>query len=408
MRKIRTNLLNPVGPDRTEFLRNHVIILGDGMITGVRPFDPSQDGDCEDLSGLLAVPGFIDIHVHLSQHRIRGLYEPSLLSWLEKHVYPAEALSRDENYARGISDDFFQALFANGTTTSVIYTAPFEKASEIAFESAARLGARAMIGMTMMDHNSPPELAQSTADSFEQSVRLYENFQDSSPLLSYIFTPRFAISCSASLLEKVGSFARENSAWIQTHLSENKDEVIQVVEDFSAPSYTQVYEQAGLLTPRTILAHAIHLSEAEMDIIKERGCRIAHCPDSNFFLKSGEFNYPAMAARDIPIGIGSDVAAGTTLSMPFHAKMASYRQSTYPILPQRLFYHITLGNARLLDMGDRIGSIEEGKEADICLLRMPSRRIDEEDLVSSLCFCGDEFPPNETIIAGKTVYKASD
>jgi guanine deaminase len=405
MRKIRTNILNPTNPDETILLKDHVISWEGSRITQVRPFEPSLDADCEDRRHELAVPGFIDIHVHLSQYRIRCLYEPSLLSWLKKHVYPAEALSRDEVYAQGIAEDFFRALFAHGTTTSVIYTAPYERACEIAFESAARLGARAMIGMTLMDQNSPAGLGQSTAYAFDKSVGLFQRFQGYSPLLSYIFTPRFALSCSSSLLEKVATFARDNSAWIQTHISENKDEVRQVVEQFGAQSYTQVYEQAGLLTPRTILAHAIHLSEKEMDTIKEYGCRIAHCPDSNFFLKSGEFNYKAMADREIPIGVGSDVAAGTNLGMLFHAKMVSYRQSSFPIMPQRLFYHVTLGNARALDMGELIGSLEQGKEADICLLGLPLKPIHDEDLVSALCFCGDEFPVGETIIAGKSVYR---
>ncbi|MBW6514555.1 MAG: amidohydrolase family protein [Candidatus Syntrophosphaera sp.] len=406
MRKIRTKVLNPIDADSAVLLSDHVVCLDKGLITGLRPYDPALDADCEDRRDLLALPGLIDIHVHLSQYRIRGLYEPSLLAWLDKHVFPAEALSQDPAYARSISEDFFHALFACGTTTSVIYTAPYHSACEIAFETAQKLGARAFIGMTLMDMDSPPELLQTTDYALESSIELYHRFHQASPLLDYIFTPRFALSCSRELLQKMASFAREHQAWIQTHLSENRDEIKRVNELFGSESYTQLYESLGLLSPKTILAHAIHLSDKEMDTLAENGCRVAHCPDSNFFLKSGEFNYSELAARKIAIGLGSDVAAGTTLSMLYHAKLANYRQSAYSLKPERIFYHITLGNAAVLNLEKRIGSLEPGKEADLCLLKLPRQPIPDPDLLSALCFWGHEFPVAETVIAGKTVFQA--
>lgn len=407
MRKIRTNLVSPLSPDEVSVLRDHVLEWDGKTITALRPFDHSLDVGCEDRTDCVMLPGLIDIHVHLSQYRIRGQYEPALLPWLEKHVFPAEALSRDPEYAQSIAKEFFQALFAAGTTTSVIYTAPFPTACEAAFITARDLGARAFIGMTLMDQNSPPDLLQSTAAAYEQSVELFTKYDKSDPLLRYIFTPRFAVSCSAELMRKIAAFASANSAWIQTHLSENQDEISFVQQAFGADSYTQVYELMGLLRPQTILAHAIHLDEKEMDTLARHHCKIAHCPDSNFYLKSGEFKYQSLADHDLEIGIGSDVAAGTSLSMLYHAKLANFRQSALPLLPARLLYHITLGNAQLLDLDDRIGSLETGKEADLCLLRLPSSVLPDENLPSALCFWGHEFTVVETVIAGRSVYSCN-
>ena len=402
MRKIRTKLLTPLTPDQAAVHTDHVIAWDEAGISLIRPWDPKLDTDCEDRRDLLCLPGLIDIHVHLSQYHIRGAYEPSLLSWLERHVFPEEARSADPEYARSLSDEFFQALFAVGTTTSVIYTAPFHQACEIAFASARDAGARAFIGMTMMDRNSPADLIQTTDYAWSRSLELYERWHGQSPLLDYIFTPRFALSCSAELMSRTSAFIRDRNAWAQTHLSENRAEIEEVLKLFAAGSYSQVYDRLGLLTPKTILAHAIHLADEEMDTLAANHCKIAHCPDSNFFLKSGELKYPALAAKGLEIGIGSDVAAGTTLNLLYHAKMANFRQSVHSLRPERLFYHLKLGNARLLGLGDRIGSLEPGKEADLCFLRLP-HPIPDEDLLSAVCFCGSEFPVVETVIAGKSV-----
>ena len=406
MRKIRTNVINPLTPDEAQVLADHILILDEGLIIDLRAFDPALDTEYEDRRDQLALPGFIDLHVHLSQYRMRGHYQPALLPWLQNQVFPVEAKSRDRDYARLLAGEFFSALFAVGTTTAVIYTAPFRQACETAFEAARACGARCFIGMTLMDRNSPENLIQSTEYALQNSIELFRHYNASTPLLNYIFTPRFAPSCSEELMREIAAFAAGNGAFIQTHLSENRDELDWVHRLFGRDSYTQVYAAMGLLTPRTILAHCIHLSDPELDILKDHDCRIAHCPDSNFYLKSGEFDYPRLSAKGLQIGIGSDVGAGTSLNMLYHAKMANFRQSAYPLLPERLLYHITLGNARILGLEDRIGSLQPGKEADLCFLGVPAFGLDEDNILSELCFAGHEFPVRETLVARRSVYQS--
>lgn len=378
--------------------------IEDGKIALLRDYDQILDPDAEDLRDCVILPGLIDLHVHLSQFRARGRFEPALLPWLNRHIFPAEALSRDPEYASILADEFFTALFKAGTTTAVIYTAPFKQACETAFKVAERLGARGLIGMTLMDSNSPEPLIQSTAYAYETSVELYERWHKRNELLDYVFTPRFAPTCSLELMKLIGSFASSRSAFMQSHLSENKDEIAWVKELFSSSSYTQVYADMGILGPKTIMGHAIHLNDEELSILKATGTAIAHCPDSNFFLKSGEFPYQRLWDQGLRIGLGSDVGAGTTLSMFHHAQMANYRQSSLSLKPERLLWHLTMAAAQILGWEDRIGSLQIGKDADLVMIRIPNEQNTDASLLSSLCFFGSEFQIERTVIRGKTVF----
>jgi guanine deaminase len=395
-----------VSPDRADFLPLQIICLDGHKIKSLAPYEPAVHTNYENFSDCLALPGFIDLHVHLSQYRMRGLYEPALLPWLKHNVFPEEARSANDVYAKDLSNQFYQALCKAGTTTSVIYTAPFRQACDIAFQVAEEIGIRAKIGMTMMDQNSPVDLQQSTVSSLDSSFSLFETWHGKIALLDYIFTPRFAPTCSMDLMKQVGAYAAKHNAWIQTHLSENNDELTWVKDLFGLNSYTEVYEKAGLINPRSIFAHAIHLDDNELSILKANNAKIAHCPDSNFYLKSGEFPLAEIENHGIQYGLGSDVGAGTKLSMLYHAKMMNFRQSKVSVLPQSALYHLTLGSAKLLDMDTLVGSLEPGKDADIVILRPPDGYEINEQSISQLCFFGDEFSTQETIVAGKTLYTA--
>lgn len=405
MRRLLTNLINPLSDSQAEFLPLQIITLIDSKIASIEPFNASLHHDYEDYRNTVALPGFIDLHVHLSQYLMRGLYEPALLPWLQQHVFPEEQRSQNPDYATHLARLFYSALFACGTTMSVIYTAPYPDSCEAAFSVAKELGVRAKIGMTMMDQNAPPELLNSTDNVLKSSIHLFERWHQQSPLLDYIFTPRFALSCSMQLMTEIANYAKYHQAWIQTHLSENKDEIRLVKELFGRKSYTEVYAKAGMLGPRSIFGHAIHLSEDELPALKDSGSKIAHCPDSNFYLKSGEFPLEAIETYGIPYGLGSDVGAGTTLNMLHHAKMMNFRQSRVSVAPEKALYHLTLGSARLLSMEDQIGSLEPGKDADIVILKAPEGYQVGSESLSQLVFFGSEFTVQETIVAGISKYR---
>jgi guanine deaminase len=401
MKNILCNIVNPISPEEIQFLPKQVISIEESKISAITPLSEFQGRIDEDRSNEYALPGFIDLHTHLSQYYIRGLYEPALLPWLNKYVFPEEERSKNIEYAEKLSRDFFSAMLKAGTTTCVIYTAPFFSACDMAFEIAQETGIRALIGMTMMDMNCPENLPQNSHKTLEESILLYEKWHGKNAKLDYIFTPRFAPTCSLELMKEVVKYAIEHNAWIQTHLSENKEEIEMVKEIFGYKSYTEVYQKAGLLTQHSIFAHCIHLSDEEIKMLAENKCKIAHCPDSNFFLKSGEFPLQKIEEAGIEYGLGSDVGAGTSLNMLYHTKMMNYRQSDYPVLPAKALYHITLGSAKLLGVDEIIGSLEIGKEADIVFLKPPLNYPLKNNGISQLVFCGQEFSLTETLVAGR-------
>ena len=401
MKNILCNIVNPISPEEIQFLPKQVISIEESKISAITPLSEFQGRIDEDRSNEYALPGFIDLHTHLSQYYIRGLYEPALLPWLNKYVFPEEERSKNIEYAEKLSRDFFSAMLKTGTTTCVIYTAPFFSACDMAFEIAKETGIRALIGMTMMDMNCPENLPQNSHKTLEESILLYEKWHGKNAKLDYIFTPRFAPTCSLELMKEVVKYAIEHNAWIQTHLSENKEEIEMVKEIFGYKSYTEVYQKAGLLTQHSIFAHCIHLNDEEIKMLAENKCKIAHCPDSNFFLKSGEFPLQKIEEAGIEYGLGSDVGAGTSLNMLYHTKMMNYRQSDYPVLPAKALYHITLGSAKLLGVDEIIGSLEIGKEADIVFLKPPLNYPLKNNGISQLVFCGQEFSLTETLVAGR-------
>jgi len=401
MKNILCNIVNPISPEEIQFLPKQVISIKESKISAITPLSEFQGRIDEDRSNEYALPGFIDLHTHLSQYYIRGLYEPALLPWLNKYVFPEEERSKNIEYAEKLSRDFFSAMLKTGTTTCVIYTAPFFSACDMAFEIAKETGIRALIGMTMMDMNCPENLPQNSHKTLEESILLYEKWHGKNAKLDYIFTPRFAPTCSLELMKEVAKYAIEHNAWIQTHLSENKEEIEMVKEIFGFKNYTEVYQKAGLLTQHSIFAHCIHLGDEEIKMLAENKCKIAHCPDSNFFLKSGEFPLQKIEEAGIEYGLGSDVGAGTSLNMLYHTKMMNYRQSDYPVLPAKALYHITLGSAKLLGVDKIIGSLEIGKEADIVFLKPPLNYPLKNNGISQLVFCGQEFSLTETLVAGR-------
>ena len=403
MKIVKTNILNPISPEKSEFLKDIFISIEKSRIVSISK--EIKNIEFEDYSGCICIPGLIDTHVHLSQFNVMGKHSTNLLPWLNDQIFAEEFKSEDENYAGGVAEKFFKASINAGTTTSVIYTAPFKKACDIAFETAKEYGVRAIIGKTMMDCNSPDFLLEDTETSFAESVELFEKWNKSTPLLEYIFSPRFAPVCSSKLMQRVGEFARKNNAFIQTHLSENTDEINLVKGLFSeCKSYTEVYQKHDLLGDKTILGHAIHLSDSEIKMIKETNSKIAHCPDSNFFLKSGIFPFKKIKNTNIDFALASDVAAGTSLSMFNMMKMCIYRQDNYPVSPEEAFYYATFAGAKVLGKEDIIGSIEIGKEADLVFIEIPKLHEKTKfDLLSELVYLGSEREIKDVYVRGKKV-----
>ena len=291
----------------------------------IRPGGPSTAGDglppVVDLRPWLVMPGLVDLHAHLPQIPNAGIGAGlDLLTWLERFIFPLER-DFDGPTADRLAPASFQAFAAAGTTTVLAYAAIYEESTDAAFRAAEAHGIRAVIGQVLMDRltydpveRRPHEVRDRALRESASLCRHWDGRDNGR--LRYAFTPRFGVSCSAELLRESATLARDAGAYWQTHLAEDRTELAEVRRLFpEATDYLDVYDRAGGLGPRTILAHAIHLSPREVARVGESGARIAHCPASNLFLGSGLMPLAEYVKAGITVGLGSDVAAGPELSM---------------------------------------------------------------------------------------------
>jgi guanine deaminase len=403
------NVLNP----------GYLVVSEKGEIEEVTRVNPSKKYKhypLKDYSDDLICPGFVDVHNHLSQYEFAGLGGAELLTWLKKYTFPHERKFKKDSVARSSAKVFFNDLIKNGTTTVATYVTIHKKAVDIAFKEAKKSGLRTFIGKVMMDQNSPEYLTENIDNSLRDSEELIEKWNGKEGRLFYILSPRFALSCSFELLRRVAELARRKNVHVQTHLAENMDELKAIKEFFPKyRSYTEVYEKAGLLGEKSIMAHCIYLSDSEIKVLKKTGTKIAHCPTSNRFLKSGIMPFRKYFDSGIDIGLGTDVAGGYSLSM-FNEMKEAVENSKYadlycdvapPMTLPEAFYAATLGGAKVLSMDKEIGSLEKGKKADFLIIDYlkykKSNFLKPRQILSKLIYRGDASVVQKVFVQGKQV-----
>ena len=328
---------------------------------------------------LLLVPGFVDVHIHLPQFRVRGQFQDSLLPWLRESIWPEEERFGEETYRRGVADEFRDALIAAGTTSAVVYGSPHSDSAWGVLEDLAPLCVRG--GDVLMDRNSPGELARSTevalADARGHAIRWGDR---------YAVTPRFVPTCTWELLRGLGDLAAETPVWVQSHVAENVDEVAWVADLHpEARSYLDVYDRAGLLGPRSIMGHGIHLDDPDLERLRVTGTWIAHCPTSNVALGSGRMPYGRMRDAGVKIALATDVGAGPDVSMlDVIATFLSVQRAVRAVTPTLGLRLATVEGARAMGE-ERRGALVTGRLADITALRVPGgvRRDEDADAVLS-------------------------
>ncbi len=414
--------------------RDGAIIVQDDRIAEAGPYDdlrrrhraaPVQWID----HGTVAIfPGLIDCHTHLPQYSAVARGESQLLPWLRENIFPVEREFTGPK-AREEAPLFFHELARNGTTTAMVYAAIYEDSCDVGFEAAKQSGLRVILGKMMMDLGSYGQLQPKKilSVSLIESERLCRKWHGAGEgRLEYAFSPRFAVTCSEKMMRSAAELAQRFDAYLQTHLAENREEIEKVHHlHMSARDYTDVYEKCGLLTPKTMLGHCLHLSAREIDAIATAQANIAHCPTSNLFLGSGLLKLDQLLQAGIAIGLGSDVAAGPELNMwqvmrgaIDVQKARSMSEQNLPRLrPSEAFHLATSGGARALGKSATIGSLDAGKEADLIVVDLAAllpygkqgRRFDDlnaEDILALCIYRGGPHANLETYVRGKCVYRA--
>jgi guanine deaminase len=419
----RARIFTPVAdPFRLDAAQSYVahddgfLAIDRGRIVGVGPWEQHPaGGTVVDLGReALITPGFLDTHLHAPQLEMIGSYGGHLLEWLNRYTFPTEAKFKDPRHAETIAQAFFDELLRNGTLSAMIFSTIHLEATDIFFAEAERRGFRGIIGKAMMDRNAPEALLEDAKTSYEQSRELLLKWHNHG-LLRYAISPRFAPTSTPELLERAGDLKREfRDAYVHTHISENRSEIEWVHQLFPEAEYADVYDDYGLLDERTVLAHGVHLTEEELDLISRRGARISHCPNSNLFLGSGLFRLHHTIDAGVIVGLGTDIGAGTTPSM-FTAMADAYKVQQVQgvsLSPFELWYLATLGGARALSLDEETGSLEAGKSADFLVLDLHAtplismrseRAANIEDLLAGLIFMGDDRLVQSAHIAGREV-----
>ena len=408
----RSTFLTPLTAGGLGFLRDGLLVVGeDGRVESLSPYHPgSFSGVVHDLAPSLVVPGFVDVHTHFPQTRIIGSASGPLLDWLEQTVFPEESRFSDSLYAREVADEFIDDVVALGTTSAAVYSSSSARATAVLLDALLEHGLRATVGLTLMDQHSPDALRVDSDAAMTAARDLVARYHGADgDRVRFAVTPRFALSCSAGLMRSAAELSAEHGLVIQTHFAENEREGSDTLARFPhAKDYLDVYDQAGLLTGRTILAHAIHVSNSEWDRIVASGAKIAHCPDSNLFLGSGSMRLAEVLRRGIDVGLGSDVGAGRTFDMR-RAMAHAYDTALSigdPVTAEQLLCIATLGGARTLGLGEKVGSLEAGKEADFVVLARPAWADDEASALRLATFAGDLAPVLRTYVRGRLIHRS--
>lgn len=363
-------LLLPEGAAGVRLVHGRLRIT-EGRIAAVLPAEGSPAPDLGGPDWFIA-PGFVDAHTHLPQYGVIGADGMDLLTWLARVVFPAEAAWEDERHAADETERVARSLLSYGTTALAAYATSHAPGTAAALRVLAEHGLAGHVGMVLMDRGAPGELCVPTDRALREAARL--NGQHAGRM-AHAVTPRFALSCSPELLHGAGALARASGLAVQTHLSETRAECAEAIRLHDAPDYTTIYARAGLLTGRTLLGHAIHLSDAERATLAALGSIAAHCPQANVFLRAGAFDRARTLAAGVPVALGSDVGAGTDRSMVRVARaMLGVAKGREDCPPDQLptaadaWAQITRVNARLLGLDD-CGELRPGAWADLVVCR---------------------------------------
>ena len=402
-----------------------VIVMEGGKITQVgRAQDilPSLDGvEVKRYTDSVIIPGFIDSHVHYPQTEIIGAYGEQLLDWLNNYTFIAEQGFKNKEHASEVAKVFLKEQFRNGVTSSTVYCTVFPQSVDAIFEEAEKYDMRIMAGKVCMDRNAPEALLDTPQRAYDESSSLIKKWHNKGRA-EYVITPRCVPTSTPEQMEMMQALAAENpDMLIQSHVSENVNEVAWVKDLCpKAKDYTDAYAQYGLVRPRAIYGHGIHLTDRELSVFSETGAAVAHCPTSNFFLGSGCLNVKKLRDKNRPVhvGLATDLGAGTSFSMlqTMNEAYKAAQMNGTPYTSLHSFYLASRGTAEALGLQDKVGTIAVGMEADLTVLNLKSTPIidyrmkyakDLEEALFIQMTLGDDRAIAATYVAGKEVYRAN-
>lgn len=417
---LQGNIVYSKSPRELAVCRRGYVVCQDGYVKGVYQTLPFRLGGnpIADYGDCLIIPGLVDLHVHASQYAVRGTgMDRELLEWLETTPFPEEAKFADPEYAKKAYRIFVEDLKKSPVTRACIFATVHRETVLLLMDLLEKSGLDTFVGKVNMDRNCPDYLREDTEQSVAETEKWIReaaerNYKNTRPIL----TPRFIPSCTNELLDGLKQLQRAYGLPVQSHLSENPEEIGRVKElRPEAEFYGDAYERSGLFGGdcRTIMAHCVYSTEKEIKRMREKGVFLAHCPESNMNLASGIAPVRSFLDRGMHVGLGSDVAAGSSLNM-FAAMRQALQASKMrwriqdktqkpqkPLTLEEVFYMATRGGGEFFG---KVGSFEPGYEFDAVVLddsRLQSPEpLDIRSRLERLIWLGDEREVREKYVKG--------
>jgi guanine deaminase len=378
-------ILNPLNDLKCEWIPNGILVVekATGRLIDYGPearilkrfgkdMDPRK---VRRFPNSILMPAFYDLHFHWVQDEVREMPKDSLLEWLEKYTFPTEAKFEKKAYSNQNAKQFFKRLSRAGTIGGAIYSSIHEAAIDAAMKEVK---GRFVVGNVLMNMNSPAALTQTESESLALTRKLIKRYGK-----RHAFTPRFAITTTPKVMLEGAKMADRAGCFKQTHLSETKPEIDFVLSIFKAlpgfkkvKTYTDIYQQTGMLGPRSLMGHGIHLSQAELSTLSRTKTSIVHCPTSNAPIEtrglgSGLFDFKKTEKANVRWALGSDIGGGPFLSM-FDVMNSFVEQNLEKKVKGATFikalYRSTLAGAEILGLGKLSGNFKKGKSADFLVV----------------------------------------
>lgn len=416
---IKGNICYSISKDELCCVKDGYAVCHDGKCSGVFEKLPEEYNHFPmyDYGGKLVIPGFVDLHVHAPQYPFRGLaMDMELIDWLNTYTFIEEAKYADVDYASKAYDIFAEDLRKSATTRACIFGTIHTDATLLLMDKLEKIGLGCFVGKVNMDRNSPDYLCEESAEKSAEETEKWIMQTDKYEFVKPILTPRFTPSCTDELFERLSVLQKKYNLPLQSHLSENLGEIMWVKELCpETKNYGQSYDRYDLFGNecKTIMAHCVYSDECEMEMMKKQSVFVAHCPESNANLSSGVAPIKKYLDAGMKVGLGSDVAAGSSLSIFKAMSMAIscsklrwrlFDQSVKPLTVENAFYLATKGGGEFFG---KVGSFEEGYEFDAVVIDDSSIKtpteLDVRQRVERLIYLADDRNVFAKFVGGRQV-----